>query len=111
MLKRLFTVIALCVGMQSADAALPDELNNADWAAIPNPGEITVAEVMELFAGSIVKNGREWTLASFDHEDISTVISAGQFEVMPVYKQESFAHQPFEVDSLGECYIRYGWLA
>lgn len=62
MFKKLLTVITLCFGVQALNAAVP-EFTNADWAAIPAPGEVTVEEVMELFAGPLEKNGREWALS------------------------------------------------
>ncbi|QOL19639.1 hypothetical protein [Candidatus Bodocaedibacter vickermanii] len=104
MLKNLLAIIALSMGGYGISAAAPD-FSEADWARVPYPGEFTVEEVMELFAGPIEKGGREWTLDLFDNEELKNLMDGGHLVVKPIGLGEFFAHQPFFVDSLGR--LRY----
>lgn len=100
MLKSLLAIIVLSVSSYGISAAAPG-FTEADWEGVPYPGELTVEEVMGLFAGPIEKGGREWTLASFDNDELTAVTSDRRFEVRQLMDEDLFAHQQFKVDSAG----------
>lgn len=108
MLKSLLAIIVLSVSSYGISAAAEPGFTEADWAGVPEPGELSVEEVMELFAGPIEKDGREWTLDLFDNEKLKNLMDGGHLAVKTIESAECFAHQPFFVDSSGRLrYERY----
>jgi len=102
-------IIIGCTNLSASDASCSTSLtlafSDANWEAIPSPGEVSVDEVMSLGEGSIEIRDHEWRLGSFDNDDLRAVIADGKFELRPLMDEDLFAYQPFSVDSEG--YIRY----
>jgi|GEM_PF-3341281 len=101
--------IVLCTNLHAADAGMggvgPLTFSDADWAEVPVLGELSSDDVMNLFSGPIENSGREWSLDSFDNDDLRAVVKDRQFDVKTLMDETVFAHQPFSVDSEG--YLRY----
>lgn len=100
MLKNLLVSVILGMSGQVISAAVPG-FTDADWAGVPTPGVLSVDEVMGLFAGPVEQGGHEWTLASFDNDELTAVIADRKFEVRQLIDEGLFAHQQFRVDSAG----------
>lgn len=112
---KLFNVIAgLFVGINFVDAAAMGSpsaaaeqvvFSDEAWAGIPDPGTLTKNDVMDLFVGEIEKDGRAWSLCSFNNDSLRAVTEDQNFDIEQLEEQGLFAHKKFSVDSEG--YIRY----
>lgn len=101
--------IVLCTNLHAADAGMggvaPLTFSDSAWTSIPNPGTLSAEEVMALFAGPSEKDGREWSLDSFNNDELRAILADRQFDVKTLMDEAVFAHHPFAVDREG--YIRY----
>jgi hypothetical protein len=105
MLKKILAIAMLSMSGHATCAADVPTFTDADWAGVPVPGTLSVDEVMRLFVGPVQKNGREWTLYSFNNDDLRAVTADRQFEARQLVDANLFAHQQFEVDSTGRLKI------
>jgi hypothetical protein len=100
--------IILCTNLHAADAGRggvePLTFSDANWAAIPNPGELSAYDILDLFVG-LEKNGRNWNLCAFNNDEFKDILEDHQFDVRTLMDPDLFARHPFSVDSEG--YIQY----
>lgn len=62
-------------------------------------------DISLIFAGPIEKDGREWELTAFKHNDFLKQVMKFDFSVKQLNDDNAFYIEPFEVDTNGE--IRY----